>query len=105
SRITYVADSVQPVILNVGLDTVSPPILAAEGSVSDCLNYEITDIAGYRRIDGYENYDGFPNGAISFYVRVRIEASQTENQEFITQGGVLYRSNDGLNPVAIGIIL
>lgn len=44
--------------LVAGLDLSSPKILAEPGSLLDCLNYEITDIAGYKRIDGFQRYDG-----------------------------------------------
>lgn len=44
--------------LEGGLDLVSPAISIAAGKVIDSQNYE-PDIAGkYRRIDGYERYDG-----------------------------------------------
>ena len=99
------ANQVEPVILGTGLDTVTPPLLAEAGSLSDCLNYEISDTIGYRRIDGYENYDGFPNGAVSYYLRIRIVASDSLDQPSITEGSILYRSNNGLNAVAIGTIL
>lgn len=99
------ADIVQPIVLDIGLDTVSPPLLAKEGSLSDCLNYEVADTIGYRRIDGYENYDGFPNGHISYYLRVRLIATVPADQASIVAGSILYRSNNGLNPVAIGVVL
>lgn len=99
------ADSVQPVILNKGWDTVTPPLLAEAGSVMDCLNYEVTDIVGYRRIDGYENYDGFPGGDVSFYIRISIAATDSLLQEDIVAGSIIYRSDNGLNAVAVGVVL
>ena len=47
-----------PVALNQGLDLVTTPMLVEPGALIDCLNYEMTDTSGYRRIDGYEKYDG-----------------------------------------------
>lgn len=44
--------------LGQGLDLKSPKLMAAPGSLIDCLNYEITDRVGYRRIDGFVPYDG-----------------------------------------------
>ena len=44
--------------LNSGLDLSSPKMLAEPGSMLDCLNYELVDFEGYRRIDGFERYDG-----------------------------------------------
>lgn len=41
-----------------GLDLKSPKLLAEPGSLISCLNYEITDVDGYKRIDGFVPYDG-----------------------------------------------
>ena len=43
-----------PVALDQGLDTTAPPLMAKPGTLIDCLNYEMTNHVGYRRIDGYE---------------------------------------------------
>lgn len=44
--------------LTSGLDLSSPKMLAEPGSMIDCLNYELVDFLGYRRISGYARYDG-----------------------------------------------
>lgn len=44
--------------LSTGLNLASPKLLAEPGSLLDCLNYELTDISGYKRIDGFQRYDG-----------------------------------------------
>lgn len=44
--------------LKGGLDIVSPAISIDPGKVLDSQNYEPTPIGGYRRIDGYERFDG-----------------------------------------------
>lgn len=44
--------------LGGGLDLVSPAISIAPGCVIDSQNYEPAIAGGYRRIDGYERYDG-----------------------------------------------
>jgi hypothetical protein len=49
-----------PVALNTGLDLSTAKLLAEPGSMIDCLNYEVVDELGYRRIDGYAAYDGHP---------------------------------------------
>lgn len=49
---------VDSLTLNVGLDLVSAKLLAEKGSLQDCLNREIVDSIGYRRIDGLDKYDG-----------------------------------------------
>lgn len=99
------ADSVLPVLFNKGLDTVTPPLLAEAGSLVDCHNYELTDIIGYRRIDGWENYDGWPNGDVTAFFRIDITADVPAEQSDIIAGSVLFRSDNGLNPVAIGVVV
>lgn len=99
------ADSILPVLFNRGLDTVTPPLMAEAGSLIDCLNYEITDIIGYRRIDGWENYDGFPNGNVTEFFRIDITATVGAEQSLIVPGSIIVRSESGLNPVAIGVVV
>jgi len=41
-----------------GLDLVTPHLSMKPGRCLGCVNYEIGINAGYRRIDGYERYDG-----------------------------------------------
>jgi len=54
--------------LNGGLDLISPKINAPKGSLLDCSNREVVDRIGYRRIDGFEPYDGRTSPAQSeFY--------------------------------------
>lgn len=99
------ADAVVPVTLNIGLDTVTPPLMAKEGSLIECINYELTDTIGYRRIDGYEAYDGFPNGDITEYFRLGFTATDPLQQNLIQPGTVIYRSDFGENPVPVGVIM
>lgn len=44
--------------LDGGLDTETPPFKLASGRARTALNYEIKDKGGYRRVSGYERYDG-----------------------------------------------
>lgn len=88
------ADTILPVQLNKGLDLVTPPLLAPEGALIDCLNYELTDVAGYRRIDGYERFDGYPNGDINEYFRITITAVNPLEQDLIIPGSVIQRVSD-----------
>lgn len=91
--------------LTKGLDMVTPPLSIESGSIIDCLNYEMTDIAGYRRIDGYERYDGYPNGAVYDYYRVKITAVNNENQPSLGPGTIISRGGDTTPFVDIGVIL
>lgn len=81
------ADTPIPVLLNQGLDTVTPPLLMKEGALIDCLNYEMTGDVGYRRIDGYERYDGYPNGNITRFYTVNINAEA--NQASVAVGSTI----------------
>lgn len=99
------ADSLAQLVLNRGLDLVSSPISAEPGSLIECLNYELTDIAGYRRVDGYERYDGYPNGAIYEYFRTELVAVDPLDQDLIVPGSLIARVGEGLPRVDIGIVL
>lgn len=46
------------VMLDGGLDLVTPPLFVEPGRLVDCLNYECVDQIGYKKIDGFERYDG-----------------------------------------------
>lgn len=96
------AKSHQPVLLNQGLDEATPALLVKEGSMIDCLNYEMTGDIGYKRIDGYERYDGYPNGSLNTFYTVTIEAANPTDQSSLTVGAVLSRpvpSPAGAEPV------
>lgn len=53
--------------LNGGLDLVSPAININPGCVIDAQNYEPAIAGGYRRIDGYERFDGHASPSASSY--------------------------------------
>ena len=94
------ADSILPIPLNLGLDLVTPPLMIEAGSLIDCLNYEMTDTAGYRRIDGYEQYDGFPNGDMNEYYIISLSFESP-----IPEGTVIYRETEDGGRVAVGVVV
>lgn len=53
-----------------GLDLVTPVLSLNPGSCLDAMNYEPDVFGGYRRIDGYERFDGraSPSAATYYYV-------------------------------------
>jgi hypothetical protein len=54
-----------------GLDLRTPSIAMSPGTCFDCQNYEPEISGGYRRIDGYERYDGRPSpSAASYWIMV-----------------------------------
>ncbi|MEM4546458.1 MAG: hypothetical protein QW328_06850, partial [Nitrososphaerota archaeon] len=46
------------ILLDKGIDLWTPATLLAPGALLDCRNYEITNVLGLKRIDGYQFYDG-----------------------------------------------
>lgn len=50
-----------------GLDLVTPPLVVKPGKVLSSKNYEPADEGGYRRITGYERYDGLPSPSDAGY--------------------------------------
>lgn len=60
----YQTDGVR---LNGGLNYTDPKIFLEPGTLSDCLNYETQDRTGYRRIDGFERFDGRVTGVEDTY--------------------------------------
>ena len=75
--------------LNIGLDTVTPPILRETGSLIDCLNYEIADTMGYRRWDGFERYDGFGDGGVLTYYNMTVLKSGGSVPSDILPGSII----------------
>lgn len=57
----------ESIVLSQGLDYRSPKIIAQPGSIVDCLNREIIDSLGLKRIDGFEPYDGRASPAQAQY--------------------------------------
>lgn len=58
-----------------GLDLVSPAISLNAGVMISCLNYEIGAFGGYKRIDGYERFDGRPSPHLATYTDTGAKAT------------------------------
>lgn len=56
-----------------GLDLTTPAPLARNGTLADCLNYEVANRKGYSRIDGLERFDGGPG--VAEYRNLRLTLS------------------------------
>lgn len=90
--------------LNAGLDLTNAKLLTEPGSMLDCLNYELVDQVGYRRIDGFMPYDG--NISIKDVPDVRIysaTATTTALAHPITMTNFLIREPATLYPYAWGV--
>ncbi len=55
------------ILFDGGLDTDSPPLLVPSGYCRAAQNFEIAINGGYRRIDGYERFDGQPAPSKALY--------------------------------------
>jgi hypothetical protein len=53
--------------LKGGINTETPALSVPSGQLIDALNYEPVTEGGYRRIDGYERYDGRPLASTVVY--------------------------------------
>lgn len=98
-------DIVVPVALSEGLDTTSPPLMTKPGALIDCLNYEMTNHVGYRRIDGYEAYDGWQNGEIADYYEITITSTAIDLILSMTPGKTIFSAAIGVPSQALGTIL
>lgn len=57
-----------------GLDLVTPPLVVPPGKVLSSKNYEPADEGGYRRITGYERFDGQPSPSDATYWIIDFDA-------------------------------
>lgn len=64
----------QAVILDGGLDLISPPGYAKPGTVKFAINYELEFGGGYRRVGGFERFDGRPAPHLADYVLLEASA-------------------------------
>jgi hypothetical protein len=60
--------------LGGGLDLTTPAIAVKPGRVIGAVNYEPDDEGGYRRMEGYERYDGRPSPSDADYWYVYFDA-------------------------------
>lgn len=77
-------------VLDKGLDLQTAKLVAAEGSVSDTLNYEQVDFQGQKRIDGYVRYDGSPLSAIDDFLLVSVTSDTVGPYTLATNGNKVY---------------
>jgi hypothetical protein len=63
-----------------GLDIVSPYLRVGQGAVISCQNYE-SEARGYRRMEGYERFDGRPKPSEAAYWVLDFDSGSTEMAE------------------------
>jgi hypothetical protein len=81
-----------------GLDLMTPPISVSPGKCFDAQNYEPEISGGYRRIDGFERYDGRPSPTAAPYTVLPIALTGT-----IANGATVTGLTSGATGRALGI--
>lgn len=81
-----------------GLDLMTPPISVSPGKCFDAQNYEPEISGGYRRIDGFERFDGRPSPTLSPYAVLPIALSGS-----IPNGSTVTGLTSGATGRALGI--
>lgn len=66
-----------------GLDLVTPPVTVPEGRLLACLNFEPWIDGGYRRIAGYERFDGRPKPSDATWTTLRLAAPISTDPEVV----------------------
>ena len=83
--------------LKGGLNLVDPPLKIPPGELISATNYEETSRGGYRRIDGFERFDGRPRPSAAVYYILNFDAGQ----DAISDGDTI----TGLTSGATGIVI
>jgi hypothetical protein len=81
-----------------GLNTRTPPLMSAPGTVADSLNFMAGINGGYQRIPGYERFDGHPSPTD---LSSKVLVMNIENPSHIKIGGEIIGEKSG----AIGTLL
>lgn len=82
--------------LRGGLDLTTPDTDLSPGAARALLNYEVTQEGGYRRIGGYERFDGRPMPSNASHMTIRLVADPT--------GGVVGDTVEGATSGATAVI-
>jgi hypothetical protein len=89
--------------LKGGLNLVTPPLAIPDGMVRDSLNFEVDIDGGYRRVAGYERFDGRPQPSDAFYSILPVTITGTVSAGDTITGGtssatgvVIYSDTDYL---------
>jgi hypothetical protein len=81
-----------------GLDLVTPSLQKSPGRCIDALNYEPTTVGGYRRINGYERFDGRPSPTAASYWVIGITLTGS-----IANGATVTGATSGATGRALGL--
>lgn len=81
-----------------GLDLVTPRISLDPGKCFDAQNYEPVTVGGYRRINGYERFDGRPSPTAASYWTLAATVMGT-----VTVGATLTGATSGATGKVLGV--
>lgn len=81
-----------------GENLVDAAIAVQKGQLRFSSNYEPADTSGYRRIDGYERYDGHPRPSDAVFYAIPFESGAVEP----TVGATVYGALSGARGVVLG---
>lgn len=91
-----------------GLDLMDPPMSVPPGALVGCQNFEPAIRGGYRRVDGYERFDGHSSPSDATFVTLKlntvagIAVSSTATQGAVS-GKVAYVDAANLAVVVVGV--
>jgi hypothetical protein len=100
--------TVDPIPLEGGLDTDNSKILTKPGTLQDCLNVEVVDGTGYRRIDGIEKYDGRTTFSgdltvLSELTFKRVTGTSATEVVDLVPGAALVNDNDPFTQIGVAL--
>jgi hypothetical protein len=100
-QIQFAKDDQNHFALAGGLDLLTPPISVQPGRASGAQNYEPEISGGYRRIDGYERYDGRTAPSAASYSLATIVAGAAA----ATVGATVTGATSGATARVLGLAL
>lgn len=85
----------ESVQLTGGLDYISPRPSVAPGSLIDCVNFEVSDRIGYKRIDGIEIFDGSCSSSLTYSSLYSFKIDNSSTALSVVQAGnLVYKQYD-----------
>ena len=89
------------VVLDGGLDFQRAKLVVPAGRLIDCLNHEVIDRSGYKRIEGLDKFDGAHVGDVIYTEKSFVGTNTGSFQVPIEVGSLLALSTDLANPFGV----
>lgn len=100
-QLTSVDIKTEHIVLGGGMNLVSPALDIPAGALIACENYEAGTTGGYKRIDGYERYDGHPAPSDAVYYFATTDVDLTD---LVSVGDILTGAISGASGVVSRIV-